>query len=290
MAIVAGVAIAAPPVAGFNLWLNSLVERQSREELELSAKRSLSLAESRIATAVATLDALAAKGVDSCRSQHIDALRHATFAAIPVKELSVIAPDGRTLCADSGLNEPRRVIASEKLAAGQETLLEVVRIGERPERVLRLRRPGGWASNGLAATIPVELLTTQISAAGGPPTEYTRMTTRGGQIITEVGVPPRADGEAHAAGTRKSDRYAIDVVISMPREQSSLSQGDLRALGTMLSSLLACLILGLALLLPKRSRDNPVAELERALKAGSSFPITNRLSTSARGGCAVRRC
>ena len=36
--------------------------------------------------------------------------------------------------------------------------------------------------------------------------------------------------------------------------------------------MLAILILALSLLLPKRERDNPVAELERALKAGEFVP------------------
>jgi sensor c-di-GMP phosphodiesterase-like protein len=271
-AIVAGVAIAAPPVAGFNLWLNSLVDRQSSEELEISAKRSLSLAESRIAAAVATLDALAARGIDSCRTQHLDALRQATFATIPVKALSVIAPDGRTLCSDVGLAEPLRVIASERLSANQEVQLEVVRLGDRSEPLVRLRRPGGWSSNALAATIPGELLITRVSADGGPPTIHTRMTTRGGQLIAEAGTPANGDGGDRISGSRKSDRYALDVAISMPREDPSLSQGDLRALGTLLSALLAVLILALSLLMPKRSRNNPVADLESALKAGEFVP------------------
>jgi sensor c-di-GMP phosphodiesterase-like protein len=275
LAIAAGVVIAAPPVAGFNIWLNSLAERQSLEDLNLSAQRSLMLAERRIAAVVATLDALAARNVDSCRSQHLEALRQATFFTMPVKELSVIAPDGRTLCSDVGsLIEPRYVVSSEKLSPNSEVLLEVVRLGDRPERIVRLRRPGNWGANSLAAMIPAELLTSSVSSAAGPAGVYTRMTTRSGQLIREFGPPPapNAKREDRFSTSRPSDRYALDVAVSMPREKPSLSQGDLRAIGTLISALLAFLILGLTYLLPKRSRGNPVAELERALAAGEFVP------------------
>lgn len=72
VAIAAGVVLAGPPVVAFNLWLNNLVERQSQEELDLSARRSIALAEARIARSVAALDALASRGVDSCRGSHIE--------------------------------------------------------------------------------------------------------------------------------------------------------------------------------------------------------------------------
>ena len=82
--IVAGVGLAGRPVAAFNIWLNGLVERQGQEELDLTALRSLSLAEARIERSVATLDVLASRGVDSCRAGHVEALRQATFATTPV--------------------------------------------------------------------------------------------------------------------------------------------------------------------------------------------------------------
>lgn len=275
-AIVAGVALAAPPVAGFNLWLNSVAERQYREELELSAKRSLSLAEGRITTALAALDALAARGVDSCRSQHIDALRQATFSTMPVKELSVIAPDGRTLCSDVGAPvEARHVLASEPLSVDGNAILEVVRLGDRANQMVRLRRSGSsWQANGLAALIPVELFGTSVSATGGPPTTYSQIKTRGGQSVREIGKPPAVDemDGTRITGIRQSEVYPIQILVSMPRESSSLNQGDLRSLGTLLSALLAVLILTLSILMPKRTRGNPVADLERALKAGEFVP------------------
>ena len=273
VAIAAGVAIAAPPVAGFNLWLNHLVDRQGQEELDVTAGRSIGLAEGRVSRALATLEALAGRGVDSCRVPHIDAMRQATFATTPVKEHSIIAPDGRTLCSDvGGPLEPRKVISSERIAADSDVLIEVVRVGDRQEPLVRLRRPGSGNANGLAALIPSNLFVARVSQRPGPATGHVRMTTRSGALISELGKPPDADDDDRVTGKRGSARYALDVTASLPRDSVLVSQGDLRALGTVLSGLLAILILALSLLMPKRARDNPVAELERALKAGEFIP------------------
>jgi hypothetical protein len=75
------VALAGPPVLALNYWLGSLVERQGRQELEQSARRHMALAEKRVARVISTLDDLAARGIDSCRTPHLDAMRQATFAA-----------------------------------------------------------------------------------------------------------------------------------------------------------------------------------------------------------------
>jgi sensor c-di-GMP phosphodiesterase-like protein len=272
MAIAAGVALAGPPVAGFNLWLNHLVERQGQAELDLSAGRSIALAEAKIARAIAALDALAARGVDSCRASHIDALRQTTFANAPVKELSVIGPDGRTLCSDVGSSlDQRQVISSERAAEGSDVLLEVVRLGDL--QMVRLRRSGSGNANGLAAMVPAELFIAKIAAGGGPLASYSRMSTRGGTLIGEAGTPPEhANGEDRVTGTRSSSRYNLELSISLPREGVVLSQGDLRPLGIIITGLLAILMLVLSLLGRKRTRDNPVAELERALAAGEFVP------------------
>ena len=274
MAIAAGVALAGPPVAGFNLWLNGLVERQGQQELDLAAGRSIALAEARISRSITTLDGLAGRGIDSCRPQHIEALRQSTFATTPIKELSVIAPDGRTLCSDlGGTLEPRKVVSSERAAGDSDVLLEVVRLGDRQEHFVRLRRPGIGPANGLAALVPSELFIAKVANGGGPLSYHTTMTTRGGALIGEAGTPfDRAAADDRLNGIRSSARYALDVAISLPRQSVVLSQGDLRALGTVISGLLAILILALSLMLPKRARENPIAELERAVKAGEFIP------------------
>ena len=141
-AIGIGVLLAGPPVAALNIWLSGLVERQSRAELDLSARRYMALSDSRIIRTEAALDDLAARGIDSCRVSNVDALRQMTFGTSPVKELSIVANDGRTLCTDVG-NQPeqRKVVSSEPLSPGSRTLLEVVRLGGQSEQWVRIRRP-----------------------------------------------------------------------------------------------------------------------------------------------------
>ena len=142
-AIGIGVVLAGPPVAALNIWLSGLAERQAREELGHAAQRHMTLSESRIARAVAALDDVAARGIDTCRVSNVDALRQTTFGATPVKELSIIAPDGRTLCTDVGnQSEQRKVLSSEPLSHDSRNILEVVHIG-RSARVLLPATGGG---------------------------------------------------------------------------------------------------------------------------------------------------
>jgi sensor c-di-GMP phosphodiesterase-like protein len=274
VAIVAGVVLAGPPVAAFNLWLNGLVERQSLEEMESAARRSIVLAEGRIGRAVTILAELAGRGIDSCRPAHLEALRQATFATAPIKEISILAYDGRTLCTDTGnLSEPRRLLSSEQLSVGGEVLLEVIRIGDRPGQWVRIRRPGGVA-NGLAALIPSELFLAVTATTRGLMGGNARLTTRNGILILEGGASATdaQDQTRRLLVTHRSERYALVATVSLPYASALDGQGELRAFGTIASGLLAVMILVIALMLPKPPRDNPIAELESALKADEFVP------------------
>jgi sensor c-di-GMP phosphodiesterase-like protein len=273
-AIALGLVLAGPPVAALNIWLDSLVGRQGQEELDLAAQRHMALAETRIARAVTALDDLAARGIDSCRANHVDALRQATFATIPVKELSIVAPDGRTLCTDFGNQpEPRKVVSSEPLSAGSRTQLELVHFGNPSEQWLRIRRPAAGAGNGVAALVPAALFISPASAANAVPSPHIRIVTTSGAVIGETGATkPGSDRDHSIATNLSSSRYAIRAIISASPVGLAAGQRDLRALGAVVSGLLAIVILTLAVLLPRRRHDNPVAEIERALKAGEFVP------------------
>jgi len=273
-AIAIGVVLAGPPVAALNIWLGGWVERQGREELDQAGRRHMVLSEARVERTVAALDDLAARGIDSCRTAHVDALRQATFGTTPVKELSIIAPDGRTLCTDVG-NQPeqRKVISSEPLSAGSRNLLEVVRLGGQSAQWLRIRRPGTGSGNGVAALIPAALFVPQFSHAGGPLTFQARMLTAGGAVIAESGVVASgASGDDAVVTDVLSTKYGLQSVISASSASLAASHGDLRALGTVASGLLAIIILAISVLLPRREHDNPIAEIERAMKAGEFVP------------------
>jgi sensor c-di-GMP phosphodiesterase-like protein len=274
-AIGIGVVLAGPPVAALNIWLNGLVERQGRDELDLAARRHMALSEGRIARAATTLDDLAARGVDSCRVANVEALRQTTFGTIPVKELSIVAADGRTLCTDVG-NQPeqRKIVSSEPLETGSRHVLELVRLGGRTEQWIRIRRPGTGAGNGIAALIPASLFVPQVSPGGGPLHFRAQMVTTGGTVIAEAGEAPTPgpDRDDSIVIDLSSSRYPLHATVSASPVGLAASQGDLLAFGKIASGLLAIIILALSVLLPKRQRDNPIDEIERALKAGEFVP------------------
>ena len=276
-AIAAGVLLAGLPVLAFNLWLDSFVERQGQEEVDLSARRTISLAEARIGKVTATLDDLANRGIDSCRPTNLEALRQATFTASPVKEMSIVAADGRTLCTDFGSPfEQRRVISSDPLIAGNGgTLIEVVRIADRPTSWVRIRRPGSNGAPGLAALIPADQFITQVSTQGAAMGGHIKMTTSSGAVVAEAGSMP-SQPEGQAIATLLSQRYSLVVTRSLPRGGASSNQSDVRMIGAVMTGSLVVIIIGFLvafrLLMPKRQRDNPIAEIERALLAGEFVP------------------
>ena len=274
VAIGIGVALAAPPVAALNIWLGGLVARQGRDDIQLAAQRHMVLAEARVARAIATLDDLTARGIDSCRAANIEAMRQATFAATPVKELSIVGPDGRTLCTDVGSQpEPRRVVSSEPVAEGSSVLLEVVRLGAQPEQWVRLRKQGTPGTSSVAALIPAMLFVPQVSSGGGPMTFHARMLSAHGAGLGESGsLPKEADRGDLIVVELASGRYAMKASVTASPFREKGAQADLRAIGTIASGLLAILILSLALLLPRRARNNPIAEIEQALQAGEFVP------------------
>jgi sensor c-di-GMP phosphodiesterase-like protein len=274
VAIGIGIVLSGPPVAAINLWLGSIAEQQGVEELELSARRHMALSEARIAQTVETLDSVAARNIDSCRPGHIDALRQMTFVTTPIKELSIVAPDGRTLCTDVGSQpEQRTVVASEPLSKNSPVLLEVVRLGARPEQWIRIRRPGVDGANGVAALMPAVLFVPQVSTRGNTPKFYARMMMAGGTPIAESGQPAAAEQHDKVLTVDDdSDRYALKAFVSSPRSAVLANSSDLQAMGIVASGLLAILILTLSMLLPKRERDNPIAEIERALLANEFVP------------------
>lgn len=262
------------PVVAFNYWLNGLLDRKAEQEVHASAQRTIMLSEKRLTRAISSLDGLTSRGIDSCRQGDINALRQATFATTPIKELSVVAPDGRTLCTDGGNpSDTRNLLWSEPAAAGSDILLELVRLGDMSREWLRVRRVGKGKENGVAALIPAELFIAQTSNQGGSPSTYTRLMTASGAVIGAGGTPPSdADRDDRVNETVASNQFALKVEVSLTRGSVVERDGDLRALGAVINGFLAVILLGMSRVLPKRSRDNPIAELERALSAGEFIP------------------
>jgi len=275
LALAAGVVLAGPPVVALNLWLQGLDERHDREEIDAVAARVLAIAEGRIGRVMKALEELAQRSVDSCRPAHVDAMRQAVFATIAAKEISIVSNEGRTLCTDNGPPLERRTLISSEPANGdQKFLLEVVYLGDRGGQWLRIRRPGTGASPGIAALVPTELVSISLSYQGKPLQIHLRMTTRSGTVISDTGTIPTGAQAAvdNMIHSYASDRLALKVIVGRSRLGPSEAHDNLRALATIASGMVAILILGITLLLPKRPRENPITELELALEAGEFVP------------------
>jgi sensor c-di-GMP phosphodiesterase-like protein len=273
-AIAVGVVLAGMPVVALNMWLSAWVERQARAELEQSVRRHLALSESRIGAAAAVLKRLAENGVDSCNARDIALLRQATFDTIVVKEFSIVSADGWTLCTDMGNRTMQReLLSSEPLSPGSDTWLEVVRVDARRERWLRVRRAGAGAGKSIAALLPAEVFVPRVSTAGGPIGFHVQAVTGGGAVIMEAG-GMRADRPRPGSITLSvaSDRYPLRLITSGMPAQLASAPNDLREVAVAVSGVLVVLIGVLLLLIRGRRRNDPIAELERALKAGEFVP------------------
>jgi sensor c-di-GMP phosphodiesterase-like protein len=270
IAIAVGVLLAAAPLVAFDFWLGGLIDRQGQEEVETSAKRAISLAESRVTRVIATLDQLAARDVDSCAPGHIEAMRFAVFRATPVKEIALIGPDGRTLCTDLGLPLGQRtLVSSEPLAGAKGYFLDIIRLAS-GRSMVRLRRQTG--PNEIAALVPTILFLPQVSTQGGPFSAYAHIMTRAGTPIGVIGERPTQPTTRVFTGTASSDQFGFRAEIVTTRENVAAGQAGLRWIGIFTSGAVVLIVAAIILLTPSGTPGNPVVEIERALAAGEFVP------------------
>jgi len=271
VAIVAGVLLAGAPLVAFDFWLGGLIDRQGQEEVDTSAKRAIALAESRVTQVIATLDGLAARGVDSCRPDDVEAMRQTAFDTMPVKEIEVVGPDGQTLCTDLGLPlGQRKLVSSEPLVGASWYSLDIIHL-ENGRIMVRLRRQVGAGPNGIAALVPAFLFLPQVSSQGGPFSAYACIATASGAAIGNVGERSGAANATYAAKAI-SEKFGFETEISMPRGRVMAGHADLQWLGLFATGAIIMTLGIFSMLMPRRRPGDPVAEIESALKAGEFVP------------------
>jgi sensor c-di-GMP phosphodiesterase-like protein len=269
IAVVAGIVLAGGPLIAFDYWVSRLVERQGVEDVMTSAKRAVALADTRVSQIITALDGLAARGVDGCSPENIVLMRHAVFETAPIKGIAVISPDDDILCTHGGKPFGKReTLVSEPLPGALNYGIEVVKLKANANMV-RIVRPVGV--NRLVGIVPGELFVPQVSTQGSQLSAHAIMTTAHGTVLGQSGLalPPREEKAALKA-TYNSDKYGFRLSIALPR--NAVPENDFAELGLLIKGAFAMLLIGLALLWPKRVLDNPVAELERALQAGEFIP------------------
>jgi sensor c-di-GMP phosphodiesterase-like protein len=255
----------------FNYWVDRFVSLQGREEVAVMAKRKMALAEERIDRVVEILADLHRRGVNSCAPPHRQVLQQTALSFSMVKELVVIGEDGQIHCTTLGrVNGERTLLSSQRAPENPQVVLEVITMSDAKGHMLRIRRSGDDSTPGLAITILGSRLVSRRSETSVTGDGYRAVRMGDGTSIDEVDVPET--DEARFVATQVSDRYGIEITASLAR---ATLQGDvlrLQLFGLGIFGFLAVILTAALFLLPKRERENPIAELERALDAGEFVP------------------
>lgn len=257
----------------FNHWLNNLIVQQSQDEVNATARRSITVAEALIGEALDAVRDLARRGVTTCAPEHLDELRRTNLSFSGVSEFSILSQSGRTLCSDLGVALRHRIVMTTEMVADSNAALDVMVVDDGPQRMLRVRKPAG--DNAVAALIPGDLLLTKVSTHGGLlQNAHGRVATEDGTTIATVG--PLAEFaspfDKPVVSIVKSQRYGISVIVTRPSWALTRGQEEMKLMGTVVNAVIACALLAIGFLVPWRQRNNPVLEMERALKAGEFIP------------------
>ncbi|WP_198164464.1 EAL domain-containing protein [Rhodoplanes sp. Z2-YC6860] len=264
MAVVLGIIAASVPVLLFNAWLRG----QGEDETAVTAAWALGYADTQIGEAVTAINDLSTNGIDSCRPAQVEAMRRAVLRSGPFKELLLIGQNGQVACTDSGLQVRQQVIASVA-ATDRDILLELVRIGEGSERLLRVRKVGQADKPSIAAVIPTALLLPQVSLRGGRLDGAVRLTMPDGAVVSEAGKVNSEQEQRHVR--LRSQPYGLTVTVSLPVGGLIADQDALRRIAMLVTGVTAIVILLFAL---RRARQpaSGTAELAKAILSDQFVP------------------
>jgi sensor c-di-GMP phosphodiesterase-like protein len=270
VAAVFGILAAGTPIILFNAWL----KKQGNGESGIAAAWALGSLEIRLGQAVAALQDLSARGVDSCRPAHVEAMRRAALLTGPIKQVALIAASGETLCTDAGGLAVRQEVLTSVAAAKPGIVLDVTRLPERAERFLRIRVAGQPDRPGLAALVPASLLLPQGSAQGGRVPVFARIAMFDGTPVGDSGMTPDpATQGIPSLDSVRSEQYPLVMTVSMPRTGVIANYDDLRGIGIVVTGGIALVILLLALLLARRQpAPDQTAEMARAIRDDEFVP------------------
>src|SRR5262249_38702273 len=251
------------------------VDRQAQARLDSLAASALGLVETRLDQAATLLVDLAAKRNDPCGSEAVTEMRRAVFAALPLKEVSVMDASGRTICTHIGDIAEERVLSRELNLAGRRLSLAMVRFRDRSERALQLRleRAGGGF---IAALIPGEALLPEASQDTTNGSRRLRLTLDGGDVVAALPDGEEGasfDAEGSLVARRHSERFPLSVDAERGRATVAGEYGDVLLIGRFGSFAVILLALALGWSALRRSREDPAAELKRAIRSGEIIPF-----------------
>lgn len=273
-AAVLGILVAGAPVVLFNAWLN----KQGDAEVAVTSAWALETSELRLGQAIAALQELSARGVESCRPNHADAMRQAALLTGPIKQVMLLSSNGEVMCADPGATVLRQEVLTSTAIAGSSIFLDVIRLSDRGERFLRIRKPGrpdkpNVDKPSLAALLPASLLLPQASTQDGRRLGYALIAMSDGTPVGASGATPDpATQGAQFLHTLRSKQYPLVISVSMSRTGVVANYEDLRRIGVVMTGGIALIILLVALLFSKRNPTDPMAEMARAIRDDEFVP------------------
>ena len=268
LAAVLGILVTAGPALWFFAWLH----KHGEAEVSVAASWTVGNVDVQIGRAISVLDALADRRINGCGDAQLELLRRAMLTAGPVKELSVVSPQGQTLCTDRGDPIAAREVISSAPTANPGILLDVVRLDASDERMLRVRRVMPLSRVSLAALLPSELLLPLVAPDGSRFAGYARIALPDDTVVGVLGSDMDAALRDGLIASRvRSARYGFVVTTATARDSAFATYDDVRRVGMVVTGLLALVILVGALLLPRRER-HPFYDIERAIGAGELVP------------------
>jgi sensor c-di-GMP phosphodiesterase-like protein len=273
VAVVAGALAAGVPVALIHRGLDAYIERQASDEIRLAAQATVARAEWRIGQSIAALEAIGKKSLRTCLDVDLDLVRHSVMSTTPIKEIAVVDETGSARCLPSGIVAPVPAVSRELRTADDRVFLSVIRLSGQDERALRLvwRRAGDPLH--LAALIPADIFLPDASSRKAASAPVVRVMLAEG---TSIATPPGEHDETQYVNSivvqNESTRYPLIVTATVSRAAVFSEHADLRAVGIFGAAILALLSIALALVIPYRSRKNPIVEMERALEAKEFVP------------------
>lgn len=271
-AVLFGVMIAVAAMTAFGYWLHGFIDERGREEVEALARRTIALADTRIVSALASLDQLAMQDVESCGSAQLTALRKAAFSNPWVKDMAVLGADGRILCGSFGPSLAGGGTVLSSFHPNGEIDLSIAIIRVAGTTMLSVSRHVAGAA-GLAALIPAAIFVTQVSREGTNLKSKIRITASDGTPIVEGGggANDLSDADAFMA-TRQSSRYGLKAMVELPRAAMHAASRRMDEIVATVGGAILVLIVLLVWLLPRRRVSDPILELEQAIAANEFIP------------------
>jgi len=273
LAIIAGVLAAAVPLGLIHLGLNAYIEHRATEDVRIAAQRAVARAEWRIGQSISALEAIGGRGLSSCGEIDVLAMRRALMATTPLKEIAVNDAAGNPRCQELTGATRARALSRELRTSDDRVLLNVVKQVDLNERALRITWHRAGDPLQLVAHIPADVFFPDGSSGIAASHPSVRLMLSEGTLIAVPtdGFNSTQDNDAINVDDR-STRYPLIASASVLRAAAFTEYADLRRIGQLIGAIVAALIFALAILIPRRGRSNPIAEMERALDAGEFIP------------------